>query len=102
MQNFNFNIKKLKDHKIYDKDYEFTCIFNWLWKEYFIYKDIRLTFDKNINYQKLDSLINLKTFDPENVMEIKAKINTSHDYLEEIISLQPLRFSKYSRGILSF
>ena len=35
-------------------------------------------------------------------MEIKAGNNINDDYLEEIISKQPERFSKYCRGVKSF
>ncbi len=31
-----------------------------------------------------------------------ANINTSEDYLEKIVNIQPARFSKYCRGILNF
>lgn len=69
---------------------------------YFLFKNLRFTFDTNIKYTNLRNFIKNKINDIESVMEIKTNINTSEDYLEKIVNIQPARFSKYCRGILSF
>ena len=35
----------------------------------------------------------------EGVVEVKTDQNTSGDYIEKFINIQPSRFSKYCRGI---
>ena len=71
-------------------------------REYYNFKNIRLTFDSNIEYKDLRKKINKKFKDLENVMEIKTSIDTSDDHIENIISINQSRFSKYCRGISNF
>ena len=40
--------------------------------------------------------------DQESVMEVKTSISCNDDYITRIIPYPSSRFSKYSRGILSF
>lgn len=98
------NISKLHQNTLYDKDYGviYPCLNIKYFREYYVYKKIRLTFDSNIEYEKINSKISLKSIDRYCVMEIKACNNINDDYLEEIISKQPERFSKYCRGVKSF
>ncbi len=70
-------------------------------REYYSFKNLRITFDSCITYKDLRGLSRRVFLDPEGVMEIKTSMNTSEDYIEQIISAPTTRFSKYSRGILS-
>ena len=67
-------------------------------REYFIFKDIRITFDKNIHYQFPDNQIIYK--DSSEVIEIKAPIHCPDDYLDSIFPIPNSRFSKYARSFL--
>ena len=69
-------------------------------REYYSFKNIRLTFDYDITYEDLRSNFNQSFFDKENVLEIKADIFTSIEKLESLIKVPSSRFSKYCRGIL--
>ena len=98
------NTSNLKQYKLYDQDYgalyPYICI--KYYREYFLYKKLRFTFDTNIEYEKIDSNISLKSIEKECVMEIKASNTFNDDYLEKIMSNQTERFSKYCRGVKSF
>ena len=97
-------IKNLKNYKIFDNDYGIlrpTLIIKYE-REYFSFNNLRLTFDTNISYKNMASLIQPVFIDNDNVMEIKTSIAVSDDYLDEFIPIQTSRFSKYARGILSF
>ena len=100
----SINISKLHQTKLYDQDY--GVIYPYLnikyVREYYVYKKIRFTFDSNIEYEKINSIISLKSIEKDCVMEIKASNNINDDYLEKIISKQPERFSKYCSGVKSF
>ena len=89
--------------KIFDSDYGRLSPFLKIRykREYFYYKNLRLTFDTNIEYENINSVFNHKIIDNECVVEIKASNSTSDDYIEKTIQIQPSRFSKYSRGIES-
>tara|TARA_Y100001978_G_C23531299_1_gene355099 strand:+ start:41 stop:634 length:594 start_codon:yes stop_codon:yes gene_type:complete len=96
--NKRFDFKKTK---FYDMDYGYIypiLIVSYI-REYFIYENLRLTFDSQISYENCRCLFKKKSLDTENVMEVKTSINTSDDFIEEKIKIQPTRFSKYSRGI---
>ncbi len=69
-------------------------------REYYKIDNLRITFDKNINYlfSKLKSEI--FTSDQETVMEVKVPIKCSDDYIKKFIDIPTSRFSKYSRGLL--
>lgn len=69
-------------------------------REYFFYKNLRLTIDTNIKYQDIQGLSRKIVRDFENVLEIKTSINTSQNYLEKLLQIRPARFSKYCRGVL--
>ena len=91
-------------YNFYERDY--GTIYPYLLikylREYFIYKDLRLTFDSDIQYKKINSPVERKLIDNQCVMEIKTSLETSDDYIEKIISKQSNRFSKYCRGVLLF
>ena len=65
-------------------------------RSYFILKNIRITFDENIKYFKINSSIEAN--ENYNVMEIKTQDMNSKDYLNKLIPYPRRRFSKYSRG----
>ncbi len=71
-------------------------------REYYSLKDLRITFDSRIIYTDLRKLSRRVFLDSEGVMEIKTASNISDDYIQQVISFPTSRFSKYSRGILSF
>ncbi|MDC1292382.1 VTC domain-containing protein [Amylibacter sp.] len=69
-------------------------------RSYFIYKEMRITFDKDICYQSLKYADKRKYHDPERVIEIKIPANCPDDFVERLIPFPTARFSKYSRGVL--
>lgn len=97
------NLFEIYKHKIFDKEYGLLkpVILIKYKRSYLKYKDIRVTFDEDIKYTDLTNKAKNSLRDFEVVMEIKANINTSLDYLENIISARTARFSKFSRGMLS-
>ena len=68
-------------------------------RSYFQLDHMRITFDQSINYKHLIKT-NRYYKDPERVIEIKAPIGMSDNYIETLIPYSTSRFSKYSRGIL--
>jgi hypothetical protein len=68
-------------------------------REYFLWKSIRITFDTNICYEFFKSNKIIKEYD--NVIEIKAPIDCPEDYLAKVFPIPNSRFSKYTRAILS-
>ncbi len=71
-------------------------------RRYFSLDKIRITMDTNIYYRHFLSKFKRIIADQESVMEIKTPNECSDDYIEKIIPYSSSRFSKYSRGILSF
>tara|TARA_B110000027_G_scaffold100182_1_gene105962 strand:- start:222 stop:620 length:399 start_codon:yes stop_codon:yes gene_type:complete len=69
---------------------------------YYEIENIRITFDKNISYQRSVSKILPIINDKENAIEVRVSIDTDNDYIEKLISFPTSRFSKYIRGILTF
>ena len=69
-------------------------------RSYFVLNNMRITFDKNINYQNLKNAHERKYYDPERVIEIKVPATCPDDFIEKLIPYPTARFSKYSRGIL--
>ena len=68
-------------------------------REYFNFKGIRLTIDQNIKYREVSKNPFNYIKDFANVVEIKTDMYTSESYLDKIFHFQPVRFSKYARGI---
>ncbi len=98
--NFN-NLKEVYKYKENSVDYGLlkpVLRISYL-REYFNYKNLRLTIDSNIRYVGLLGIKVFSSFDNYNVLEIKASEETSMDYLEEEFAFRIIRFSKYSRGI---
>ncbi len=69
-------------------------------REYYLYKNLRITFDQNINYSLINSKVINSVYDNECVMEVKVPIDFNDDIIEKIIYQPTTRFSKYSRGLL--
>ena len=69
-------------------------------RSYFIFNEMRITFDKDIRYQNLKYADRRKYYDPERVIEIKIPANCPDDFVETLIPFPTARFSKYSRGVL--
>ena len=69
-------------------------------RSYFSLKNLRVTFDENISYQKIDKNNRRIYFDPERIIEIKTPANCSEDFVQKHIPYPTARFSKYSRGLL--
>ena len=67
-------------------------------REYYKYKGLRLTFDGNILYQNLRSILSKEYRDNERVMEIKTSIDTPYDLINKYISFPSTEFSKYVRA----
>ena len=71
-------------------------------RQYFSFKLLRITFDRNISYRYLKYSSEVITKENETVMEVKTPIDCSDDYIKSIITQPTERFSKYSRGLLCF
>ena len=69
-------------------------------RSYFMFNEIRITFDKDITYQSLKYGKRRKYHDPERVIEIKIPTNCPDDFVGKLIPYPTTRFSKYSRGLL--
>lgn len=67
-------------------------------REYFTFKNIRLTFDTEIEYFNFQN--NLKVNDDHNVLELKGNFEIGDDYFNSILNLPFNRFSKYCRSII--
>jgi len=101
------NLCEFTSHKdlpssIFDPDYGYlypSLLVSYN-REYFSYKDMRLTFDSHIKYANHRSSSYLENIDPECVMEIKVSANFSDDYIDNCLSIPTTRFSKYCRGLL--
>ena len=68
-------------------------------REYYIYKNCRLTFDYKISYLKKSGFKQIQSCDELNVMELKTSINQDNSFLERLFPFQSNSFSKYVRGI---
>jgi len=67
-------------------------------RKYFQFSGVRITFDTNICYKKIKTLI--QAADSLNVMEIKAPVGTNSDFLLRLIGEPRRRFSKFSRAFV--
>jgi len=69
-------------------------------REYFFYKNWRVTIDKFIKYENL--INNEQTFEEMFVLEIKTSINENHTELKNFFDFPRSKFSKYERSIDAF
>jgi len=65
-------------------------------RDYYSYKDIRITIDKEIEFHKFGFSQGLR--DASCVLEFKAPAGSSLDFLDGLVSTPLSRFSKYSRA----
>lgn len=70
-------------------------------REYFLYKEMRITFDSYIKYVNERFSHKIPVLDGECVMEVKVGFDVPDDYIERVIEYPISRFSKYSRGLLT-
>ena len=99
---YDYKFLEKLNFSIYDKDYGnlYPKIIISYYREYYLLKNIRITFDSNIKYTNLNCLNSGFYFnDQESVMEVKADLSNSLTKLEGFIDLPTSRFSKYCRGI---
>jgi len=68
-------------------------------REYYNFKNLRLTFDSSINYTNSRNKNFKKFLDKDTVLEVKTNHLNSYDYIFQFINCPTSRFSKYSRGI---
>lgn len=94
------NYDDLLNIKIFDKLYgQLIPILTISYeREYFSFRKLRITFDKNISYTFLKSISKPSFMDNECVMEVKTPINCNDNYIEKLICYPTSRFSKYARG----
>ncbi len=94
------NFLKNFDHQFIDNYYgKITPIILISYqREYFQYKNLRITFDNNIHYKNLRGF-NKNCKDEECVIEIKTDSSLSNDFVEKIMGMNVNGFSKYCRGI---
>ena len=69
-------------------------------RSYFMFNEMRITFDRDITYQNLNYANRRKYYDPERAIEIKIPVNCPDDFVESLVPYPTTRFSKYSRGLL--
>ena len=69
------------------------------WREYYIYKGLRFTFDSKIKYIDLIRNIQRTKIDFECVCEVKTDQNFIEDKINQLTNMHTSRFSKYCRGI---
>ena len=103
MSNVTTCAKKYLKYGIFDKDYGvcFPKIRITYLRSYYNIKNVRLTFDRNINYRKILSTIQSSALKKDNFfsVEIKSsKLNLSNQILKNF-PFSRIRFSKYCRGL---
>ena len=99
---FITSIKELKNLKFFDNSYGtlHPRLIVKYDRSYYLFNNLRITFDRNISYNDLKSNSTLTYHDNECVMEVKVPIECNDDYIEKIIKYPTTRFSKNSRGLL--
>lgn len=92
--------RRLKRVGILDRDYGQVTpsVMISYRRSYYDHKDLRITFDTDIRYSFDNGMMQYRDF--QEVVEIKAPIDASDDYLESIVAMPASRFSKYSRAFL--
>ena len=98
------SINQIENHNMIDKNYGYIypSLKVSYERAYYTFRDMRVTFDKNINYINLRNAPSILHQDPENVIEIKVQEEFSDDVIEKFMPYSTSRFSKYSRGLLLY
>ena len=99
------NIKSIKDLfsvRLFDSDYGnlYPTVIVSYDREYYDVDNMRITFDKNISYNRIEFHNHNAVYDVEMVVEVKVPEYCHDDYIQKLIFYPISRFSKYSRGIL--
>ena len=68
-------------------------------RDYYIYRNCRLTFHYKISYFNKSRFKQMPLLDDLNVMELKTSINQDNSFLERLFPFQSTSFSKYVRVI---
>lgn len=95
----------LKNFRIFDKNYGvcYPVIYIQYLRSYYIYKGLRITYDRNIKYKKIHSnfrVSNLSYKENNNVIEIKNNNLKNNNFIEQNIPFSYSRFSKYCQAKL--
>ena len=101
----NINIKTFFDKPFFVNNYGmcYPKIDISYLREYFILDGIRITIDKDINYDFKGTSNNRDRIkDKKFVVEIKASFDTDIDFLLNNIYFSRTRFSKYERGMSNY
>ena len=90
------NFSDISTMQIIDKEYGILKpkILISYFRDYFILKKIRLTFDSEIKYKNLKSSYQLVKYEKECVMEVKSDFKVEEDYIQKLIEYPTSRFSK--------
>ena len=96
------NVNEILKATLFDRDYgaihpALIVSYN---RDYYTFKNMRITFDSNINYKNIKLSPSIEYKDPERVVEIKTSMECGDDFIEKSIPYPISRFSKYSRGLL--
>ena len=99
------NIKSIKDLfsvRLFDSDYGnlYPTVIVSYDREYYDVDNMRITFDKNISYNRIEFHNHNAVYDVEMVVEVKVPEYCHDDYIQKLIFYPISRFSKYSRGIV--
>ena len=101
----NINIKTFFENPFFVKGYGmcYPKIDISYSREYFLLDGLRLTIDKDINYNfRGDSKNRGRIKDKKYVVEIKASFDKDIDFLFNIVYFSRTRFSKYERGMSNY
>ena len=93
--NFNNLLKKGYVDNLYGICFpKVNVVYN---RSYFIFNDVRITFDKNIHFfkEKKNNIFR----ESKEVIEIKAPPNCFDDIVQDILPIPTSRFSKYEKAI---
>lgn len=97
------SLHDLKKMKFFESDHGLIkpILIVSYFREYYSFKELRITMDYNISYVDINSMKQIRYRDTETVLEVKASNKISFDYVQEFVYHPTSRFSKYSRGLLA-
>ena len=94
----NRSFSRILKNGIYNSNYGmcYPKLYISYFRQYFSYKNIRVTFDSNISYRKFH--VNEVKKEEHNAMEFKVPFDFPLDNLNTLFHLPNARFSKYSNA----
>ena len=95
--------EKLYKYGIFDHSYgvcQKKIIVSYL-RSYYIFKDFRVTIDKNIEFGKFGKFKNRK-LESSNIVEVKCSTKISNEKIFKMFPFEQVRFSKYAIGVEKF